>query len=157
MIVVALLCGISAAGAYGIAGSTRSQEAAALARGIEFAAMEARGEAVSDGTQRRLSCTATGCALLVASAPGMAAPPAWTSEGTVIAAGRASQVWAVDGNTDLAPTQPPGPLSGARAITFFPDGSSTAATVFVCDASCAKKYKVYVFSATGMSRLSDQW
>jgi prepilin-type N-terminal cleavage/methylation domain-containing protein len=157
LVVVALLFGLSAASAFGIAGTTRSQEAAALARSIQFALLQARGEAIADGTQRRLSCTATGCNVQLASAPGMAPPSAWSDGGTVVAAGRASQVWAVDAQTDLAPAQPAGPLTGTKTVTLFPDGSASAATVFVCDASCDKRYKVFLFSATGMPRLSDQW
>jgi prepilin-type N-terminal cleavage/methylation domain-containing protein len=157
MVVVAMFCGFAALGASAIAGSSRNQETAGLARAIHMGMLSARSTAVADGFQRRWTCISTGCFRERAATSGMGAAAAWVNDGENVSAGRQGQVWAVDNATDLTPKSLGGPLAGSASVTFFPDGTASASTVFVNDVNNAHRYKVYVFSATGMARMVDQW
>lgn len=157
MVVVALIASITGMGVWSLSGSMRTQETAQLARGILFAMMRARTDAVADGFQRRLSCTATVCTLESATTAGMAVPANWRGAGYFVGGGTQARVWAVDNATDVGATSPAGPLAGTKTITFFPDGTATAGTVFVNDVRAAQRYKVFVYGATGLARLVDSW
>jgi prepilin-type N-terminal cleavage/methylation domain-containing protein len=157
MMVVALFGVMAALGAYAIAGTTRAQETAALSRSIQFALLQARADAVGDGYQRRLNCSARSCTEEMATSPGMGTPAGWKSAGSTIVAGRQGQVWAVDAATEIAQTNPAGPIAQSAFAVFYPDGTAAPSTVYVCDQGCVRHYKVYVFSATGMAHLVDRW
>lgn len=157
MVVVALIASITGMGVWTISGSLRNQQINDLSRGVLFAMMRGRSDAVADGFQRRLSCTSSVCTLQVGNTAGMAAPGAWTNAGYQIYGSTQAEVYAIDAATDVGTTSPAGPLAGSKTVTFFPDGSATPATVFLRDARGAQRFKVFVYSATGMARIVDQW
>jgi prepilin-type N-terminal cleavage/methylation domain-containing protein len=158
MVVVALIAITAGMGAWTLSGSLRTQQAADLARGVAFAMMRAHANAVADGFQRRLSCTARGCTAQRGTTAGMAVPAAWQNDGYVVDGGTQAQVWAITGTTDLATAAPgAGPLAVTTTITFFPDGTATSNTVYMKDVRGMKMYKVFVYPATGLSRIVDSW
>jgi prepilin-type N-terminal cleavage/methylation domain-containing protein len=175
MVVVAIVTTFASMGAFAIAGGARAQGAASLARAIHFAMIRARNEAIADGFQRRLNCTATDCVVQTATVAGMAAQSDWSASGSDASGGPQARVWSIDTQTDLAPTSPgAGPLGSgsgggttsamavlggpsAPTVIFYPDGTASSATVFVTDVNQDHHYKVYVFAATGMARMVDSW
>jgi Tfp pilus assembly protein FimT len=159
MVVVVIFATTAALAAVQLQGDGHRQRAVNLARSIQFALLEARTGAVSDGYQRRLTCTASGCTAQIASTPGTAAPATWNSAGDTIQASATAQVWAITATTDVTTQAPAGPLAATTSITFSPDGSASPATVYVRDKGGPNtgKYKVYVYSATGMARMVEGW
>ena len=155
--VVSIGTTLAGMGVWTLSNRRRVEETRTLARNVQFAMMRARGTAIGDGFQRRLSCTATACSLLAATTSGMGTPAGWNNNGQLVQAGTEGVLWAVDTNTDVGATSPSGPIAGTKTITFYPDGTSDAATVFVTDVNSAKKYKVFVYSATAMPRMVDSW
>jgi prepilin-type N-terminal cleavage/methylation domain-containing protein len=158
VLAVVAIAGIAAAlGAHGIAGSSRAQSTAALSRSLHFAMLRARAEALGDGTQRRLNCLAGGCRLEIAGARGMGAQGAWSDGGLAVTTGPSARICSVEPATLLGPSVPSTPLGSGSTIVFFPDGTASAATVFVADRNGGNPAKVYVFAATGMSRMGTGW
>ena len=158
MVVVALVGVLGSLGIASLSGRRRVEETRSLARNVQYAMLRARGGAVGDGFQRQVSCTASTCTLLVATTTGMGPAGGWQKGGSITTGGNEGLVWAIDAATDVHATDPgAGPLAGTRTITFYPDGTSTPATVFVTDLNGVLKYKVFVYAATGMPRLVDSW
>ena len=43
------------------------------------------------------------------------------------------------------------------SIVLYPDGSASPGTIYVGDNMAANRYRIYVYSATGLSRLAEGW
>lgn len=160
MTVIVLIGVLTAIGLFSLSGYGRAQNAASLARGIEYAMMRARADALGDGRQRRLSCTRAGCSTLLATWTGMGACPAtpcFSDGDDHILAGSHALIFNVDGTTDWKTSTPGTQMSGTQTITFYPDGSATPATVYVSDQDGGNQFKVYVYAGTGMARLVSNW
>jgi prepilin-type N-terminal cleavage/methylation domain-containing protein len=155
--VIAIMTLVGAFGAHAIAGSTRAQETSGLARHLQFQMQRARAEAVADGYQRRMNCSAAGCRLEVATTPGMDPPPSWNNGGDVVDGGTQSAIWAVLPSLALAGAGPSAVAGGSSLIGFFPDGTATAATLFVADINGGNTVRIFLFSATGMARVGSGW
>jgi prepilin-type N-terminal cleavage/methylation domain-containing protein len=175
MAVVAIVGVLGAVAMATLNGATSGQNAASLARSLEFAMMNARSSALSDGTQRRLNCTlsasgawASYCDVEKLCLAGMnpvtsGCSPAWNRQ-VRIPFGSHATVWNVTDTTDYAANNAGSTqVSGvSKMVTFYPDGSAdtTGKTVYVADTNGANKgnqFKIYVYSATGMSRLVNLW
>ena len=158
MAVVAIFGFAASAAAVSMADTGRGQSSASLARGIQYALLEARPSAISDGHQRRLTCTASSCTLQIAPSSGMGTVTTWNAAGDRIYVGKRAYVWAIRSSTDVGTTNPgAGPISSTSNVIAYPDGTASASTVYVCDTNSQAKYKVYVYSATGMARLVGGW
>jgi len=168
MAVIAIVAVMGAIAMATLSGAGNGQNAAGLARSLELVVMGARAAAISDGFVRRVHCSlqtsGSWCSVDKATTAG-AAPTAWTTESTVRANSHAT-VWAVTASTDVT-AQNPAHASGDRYVYVKTDGSvgdatntTTGATFYVSDSggtNTANRYKVYVYSATGMPRLVNQW
>jgi prepilin-type N-terminal cleavage/methylation domain-containing protein len=182
MAVVAI---VGVMGAIAMATMSRSgdqQNAAALARSIEFAISTARTSALADGFQRRLACTPKStlgsCTVDRASNSGMVLPTGYTftTESRIMASSH-STIWNITLTTDNAASNQGGTQSTTlRNMYIRPDGSvcdtvqtstspttactSSGFTYYVSDRGGTNKsnqYKVYVYSMTGMPRLVNAW
>jgi type II secretory pathway pseudopilin PulG len=169
---MAVIAIIGVMGAIAMATMSRAgsaQNSAALARSLQFAMMNARSNAISDSFMRRFTCTlaVTGSSCLVEKADqfGMVTPTKWSSESHVVASSRA-RIWTITSSTDTA-AKTPAASTGSKVVYFNPDGSvgdtalgSTGATFYVSDpngSSISNRFKIYVYSNTGMARLVNQW
>jgi prepilin-type N-terminal cleavage/methylation domain-containing protein len=162
MIVVAIVGILSGVALFALAPTGNAQDAAALARSLHFAMQRARVDAASDNRQRRLSCNATlpqSCVYQMATTVGMSGTVAFQNAGDNIQAGRHAQVYNVTPTTDAGVDNSGARMSGPQTITFYPNGTASAATVYVSDtnATPSSKYKIFVFAGTGLARLADQW
>jgi Tfp pilus assembly protein FimT len=165
MIVVAIVAVMGAIAMATMGGVGNGQNPAALARSLQFAMMRARTAALSDGFQHRLDCLPqtvnSYCLLEKAEQPGMGAPTSWTQEAR-INAGSHAVIWSVTSQTDVGAQTPSQLIGVSQYVTFYPDGSAdpTGKTIYVADTNgtnASNHYKVYVYSATGMPRLVNQW
>ncbi len=161
MVVVVIIGVMASIGIFAMAPLTNAQNAAAVARSLQFEMSRSRLEAVSDNKQRQLSCTNSVCSYYVGSTTGMGAV-GFAKAGDVISSGKHAQIWSVSASTDSANNFNPAfssMVSTPGTITFYPDGSATAATVYIADtaATAGHKYKVYVYAGTGLARLVDHW
>lgn len=161
MTVVVIVGTLGAVAMFSLSKATSNPSSTALARNIQLSMMRARTEAVGDNMQRRLSCTPTVCTYQIAQSTGMAAPVAWTNADT-IASGTHSTIWNVTTTTDNATNSSGAQMSGTGpTITFFPDGSASARTVYVADrtpgSAPANRFKVFVYRGTGMARMVSNW
>jgi hypothetical protein len=90
----------------------------------------------------------------------MAAPTTWIEVRSIHAPGDIA-IYAVDETvTHLSPDDSvpaAGTGVGTATITFKPDGSGQAASVFVGDSGDKDASRVIVFSASGASYVFDQW
>ncbi len=168
MAVVAIVGVMGAIAMATMSGAGNGQNAACLARSLQFAMLTARNAAVSDGFMRRFDCNlqtaGTQCNVDKGS-PAGAAPTTWTTESKIVANSHAT-IWSVTTSTDIA-AQTPAQSSGHKYIYFKTDGSvgdttttTSGMTFYVSDqggTNTANRYKVYVYSATGMPRLVNQW
>jgi Tfp pilus assembly protein FimT len=165
MAVVTIIGVMASVAMFGMRGYGDGQGAASLARGIQFAMMRARAEAVGDNTQRQLACNASGCSYQIATRAGSATLTAnadFIDAGDKILATSRAAVWNVFASLDVATNAgnaAAAQMSGVQYIQFKPDGSATAATVYVSDKGKGKgnQYKIYVYPGTGMSRLVNNW
>jgi prepilin-type N-terminal cleavage/methylation domain-containing protein len=158
LVVIAILSGMGAVASFGLGRKGQGQGAANLARGLHFALLEARTSAVSDGVQRRVRCTATECFLESATSSGMGVAAAWRDAGDRIRGAGSGRVWSVSVTTDVSGGgSSGGPLSVPKSVIFYPDGSASASTIYVADARAGNRYRLYVYSATGLSRLAEGW
>jgi prepilin-type N-terminal cleavage/methylation domain-containing protein len=167
MAVVAIVGVMGAIAMSTMSNASSSQNAAALARSLQFAMMNARTAALSDGYQHRLNCypatIKSYCQIEKMCVAGMnpvttGCASVWTPESKVWASQHAS-LWSISSTTDTT-AQTPAQSTVNKQITFYPDGSATASTLYVSDENGSVKsdhYKVYVYSATGMARLVNQW
>ncbi|MGZ3405407.1 MAG: hypothetical protein ACXVAN_03120, partial [Polyangia bacterium] len=86
----------------------------------------------------------------------------WTTEARINCGSHAT-VWNVIDATDYAANNAgASQVTGTKTILFYPDGTSdtTGKTIYVSDtkgSNNANKFKIYVYPATGMSRLVNQW
>ncbi len=164
MIVVTIVGVLAAVAGYGFSRQGRALNAGAFARGIHFAMMRARAEASADRRQRQLSCTSTLCQYLSATTTGMATPAQWNVESKIVA-GSTATLWGFMQDAQYQNVTPSTPMTGTHQITFFPDGTAVAdntspphsGTFFVGDVDQKQLYKIYVYHATGLSRLADHW
>jgi prepilin-type N-terminal cleavage/methylation domain-containing protein len=174
--VVAITGVLAAIAMFSLSGSGNDQDAAALARSIQFAMLRARNAALSDGSARQLRCgpsvsssTLTvsfpGCSFWVATNKG-AAPAGWTEESYNVQASSHALIWNITANsTDSAASAGATPMTSNASITFYPsgtvttlgNGTATGATVFVCDKTTSHRYKVFAFRGTGLSKLVNTW
>jgi prepilin-type N-terminal cleavage/methylation domain-containing protein len=174
--VVAITGVLAAIAMVSLSGSGNEQNAAALARSIQFAMLRARASALSDGSARQLQCgpktssqtmTATfaGCSFWVATTKG-ASPTAWTEESYNVQASSHALIWNITSTqTDSAASAGAVPMTSNVNIIFYPsgvvstnsNGTPTGATVFVCDKTGNHRYKVYAFKGTGLSKLVSTW
>jgi Tfp pilus assembly protein FimT len=166
MAVVAIVGVLAAIGGLAIGRSNRAVKSSALARSLHLALLEARSEAVSDGFQRRFLCaSSTSCAIYIATTRGMGTATWSATAISKVSGNNDAVVWAYDPQTDNTSVTPaPGPLAGTAEIIFFPDGSAsgtagavTGATLFVSNSTGKSPYKIFVYPATGLSRLVDSW
>jgi prepilin-type N-terminal cleavage/methylation domain-containing protein len=165
MTVVAIVALMGAIAMATMGGVGNGQNPAALARSLQFAMMGARTAALSDGFQHRLECVAqtvnSYCLVEKAGQAGMGAPTSWTQEAR-INAGSHAIIWNITAQTDVGPQTPTQVTGVSEYVTFYPDGSAdpTGKTIYVADSAgtnTANHYKVYVYSATAMARLVNQW
>lgn len=165
MAVVAIVAVMAAVAMATMSGAGNAQNPAALARSLQFAMMSARSAAVSDGYQHRLECVpqpvSSYCLVEKAGQPGMATPTSWIQESSIVAGSHAI-IWSVTSQTDILEHTPAQLNGGSQFITFYPDGSAdpTGKTIYIADSAGdnpANHYKVYVYSATAMARLVNQW
>ena len=158
MITVLILGGLGTAASFSLGRRGHGQGAANLARGLHFALLEARTSAVADGVQRRVRCSSTECFLEVATSPGMATAAAWRGGGDRIRGAGTGLVWQVSTTTDVVGGTTLGAvLVAPKSVVFYPDGSATPSTVYVADARGGNRYRLYVYSATGLTRLAEGW
>lgn len=161
LMTVVIIIGVMAAIAMAsMSGYGRAANSAGLARGIQYAMARARGDALSDGRQRQLSCTSAGCTYTIATWRGNGACPAtpcFTDGDDHILAGSHATLFSVDNTTDWKTSNPGSQMTGTQTITFYPDGSATPATVYVSDRNGGNQFKVYVYAGTGMARLVSNW
>jgi prepilin-type N-terminal cleavage/methylation domain-containing protein len=167
MVVVAIIGVLASIGIFAIAPLTNAQNAAAIARSVQFELARARQEAVGDNKQRQLSCAAATsgkgnvCTYYIAHTTGMGTIAQWDKAGDVINTGSHAQIWNIATVTDNAASggSSGSKMSAALTVTFFPDGTASAATVYVCDtqATPGHKSKVLVYPGTGLSKLVDKW
>ena len=182
MAVVAI---VGVMGAIAMATMSRSgdaQNAAALARSIQYSISSARTAALSDGFQRRLSCTPKStlafCTVDRASNAGMLLPTGYTftTESKIMASSHAT-IWNITLSTDAGANNAGGSQSTTvRTMYIRPDGSvcDTVQTTTAPTTACASngfsyyvsdrggtnkenQYKVYVYSMTGMPRMVNTW
>jgi prepilin-type N-terminal cleavage/methylation domain-containing protein len=171
MVVVAMVAVLGTVGVFAMKGYGNAQGSAGFARALQFALMNARSEAIGDNYQRRLNCNnsagpTTQCKYERASTPGTGAQSTWTDAGNLIDSGVHAQIWNInatlDRTTDLhGATQA---ALTANQLIFYPDGKATQATVYINDKTSAtvatntgNRYKIYVYSGTGMARLVNNW
>ena len=165
MAVVAIVAVMGAIAMATMSGVGNGQNPAALARSLQFAMMSARTAALSDGFQHRLECVPqtvnSYCLVEKAGQAGMGTPTSWTQEAR-LHAGSHALIWSVTSQTDVGAQTPSQETGTHEYVTFYPDGSAdpTGKTIYVADSAgtnTANHYKVYVYSATGMARLVNQW
>jgi prepilin-type N-terminal cleavage/methylation domain-containing protein len=171
MAVITIVGILGAVAMASMSGAGNARDSAALARSIHFAMIGARMSALSDGFARRLRCTlvtttsGSACVVERATTSGMS-PSTWTAESTLAASSHAL-IWSVSASTDVSARTPTQSSGAALAVYFRPDGTAgvtadttpTGATVYVADSNTRRpnRYKIYVYSATGMARLVNQW
>ncbi|MCU1278876.1 MAG: hypothetical protein JWM53_2422 [bacterium] len=176
MAVVAI---VGVMGAIAMATMSRSgdaQNAAALARSLQFAMMNARNATLSDGIQRRLACSLSTAQLAkfctvdkattpgppVAPAPGMVLPNnvTWTSESR-INAGNHATLWNVTLTKDeTANNAGSSQVTATRSLYFRPDGTvcDTYSTVAAPTTSCTSSNGLTFYVAdSGGSNKSNQF
>jgi prepilin-type N-terminal cleavage/methylation domain-containing protein len=173
MAVVAIVGVMGAVAMATLNGATSSNNSAALARSLHFAMMNARSAALSDGYQRRLNCTLAAsafnsfCTVDKLCLPGMSpnttsCTTVWTPQSRINCGSHAT-IWNVTNATEPGTgTQGGAQVVGSKTVLFYPDGSSdtTGKTIYVGDTkatNAANQFKIYVYSATGMARLVNQW
>ena len=172
-------------GAIAMATMSRSGDAensAAYARSLEFAMMNARAGAISDGFQRRLNCTLSStlgkCVVERATLAGMyPLTTAWSSSTPVveqiISGGTRATLWNVTTTLDTTTSNAGGSqVTGTKYIYFRPDASicdqmyptactlANGMTVYISDTKNLGKsneYKLWVYGNTGMPRLVNEW
>jgi prepilin-type N-terminal cleavage/methylation domain-containing protein len=164
--VVAITGVLGAVAMFSLSGYGNGQDAAGLARSIQFALMRARAEALAENYPHTLSCTVLGtsqsCTLSTAADMGLSNAPSLD----VIQAGTHAYLWNITSSCDqttnnAGATQ----MSGNKVITFNSDGTITnpsgtrsgGTTFYVSDKNGANKYKVYVFGGTGLARVVNNW
>jgi prepilin-type N-terminal cleavage/methylation domain-containing protein len=178
LLTVVAITGVMAAIAmFSLSGAGNEQNAAGLARGIQFAMLRARTEALSDGLARQLRCGPTvssatmtapfsGCSFFVATSKGNAPTTQWIEETANVQASSHALIWNITPqSTDSAANAGSAPTTVNTSITFYPSGvvntggggTATGATVFVCDKLGKHQYKVFAFSGTGLSKLVSTW
>jgi Tfp pilus assembly protein FimT len=169
MAVVAIVGVMGAIAMATMSRNSSAQNSAELARSLQFAMMNARTQALSDGYQHRLDCfpatIKSYCNVQKLCKPGMnpvttSCTTPWTTENRVQAHSHAS-IWSINAATDYATNSAGGTQSVTnKQVTFYPDGSADASTIYVGDETGTFKpyqFKIYVYSATGMSRLVNNW
>jgi prepilin-type N-terminal cleavage/methylation domain-containing protein len=154
-------------------GASSGNNSAALARSLQFALMNARSAALSDGTQRRLNCTlsstsaSTFCNVEKLCLPGMnptttSCTTVWTTQARIAGSSHAT-IWNITSSTDYNSSNAGGSqVTGNKLIMFYPDGTSdsTGKTIYVADTKATNKsnqFKIFVYPATGMARLVNIW
>lgn len=159
MMVVIAIVGLLAASATVF---VRPRSFAASARGYaqEVAALcdSVRQRAVASRTYQKLEVKAGEVLHWQGTTTGMTAPDDWALVGTlpvpseVVIAATASR-------THVEPDDsPPSPGAGLPAeIDFAPDGTATAATVFVTDSADENKARVAIYRATGSAYAYYEW
>lgn len=178
LLTVVVIVGLmSALAMYSFSRAGNDSNAAALARGVQFAMLRARTEALSDGFARKLTCgptavlangvgTYNGCYLYAATNKGLS-PAGWVDAGNSLQSSSHALIWNVTavakdvtGNAGATAT------TLNTSITFFPNGATstttspvapTGATVYICDKTGTNKYKVYAFGNTGLAKLVTTW
>jgi prepilin-type N-terminal cleavage/methylation domain-containing protein len=160
MIVVAIIGVMSFAAILAMGPSNNAKSSAALARSLQFTLQRARTDAVNDNRQRQILCDATlkKCTYLIANAQGMGVVT-FNDKLDDIQWGRHALVWNINNATDWDTNNSGAQMSGQKSVTFYPNGTATAATVYVADSASVKHYfyKVYVYGGTGLARLVDTW
>jgi len=171
--IVAVMAAVAMA-SLGRAGD--AQNAASLARSIQFAIQTARNATLSDGFMRRLNCslqtTNSNCFIERADIAGMS-PTNWPTAGGIreqqINASSHATIWNVVYTTDETTSNNGGAqVTATRYFYIKPDGTVgdtqttiAGATFYVSDlrgtANASNQYKVYVYPLTGMPRLVNQW
>lgn len=169
MIVVVIVGVMSAAAMFALSGSTHAQNAANLARSIDFAVQRARSEAVSDNKQRAITCdppsaSSPRCTYKIANATGMSTvdftnATQYATDG-IISYGKHAKVHNITKSTDYNANKAGSAMSSATTIVFYPDGTADRATFYVADTNASKtgnQYKVYVYPGTALARLVSNW
>ncbi len=167
--VVAIVGVMATTAMFALSGSGNDQNAAALARSLQFLMLRARNEALSDGVARRITCTPAandgGCTYAMATTKGNS-PSAWSDAGDNIKVSSHAWIWNITATpNDTAAHAGTTQATGTFDITFYPtgvvttggNGTSTGATVYVCDKTVQHKYKVFVYGGTGLSKLVTTW
>jgi prepilin-type N-terminal cleavage/methylation domain-containing protein len=182
MAVIAIV-GVMAAIAMATMGrSGDAENSAALARSLHLAVMSARNATLSDSFIRRVNCTLAAtngnCTIDRACQAGMTLPNSctFTQEQRVTANSHAT-LWNVTSSTDNNANNAGGTqVTSTKTMYLKPDGSvcdnyatvaaptqqctSNGFTFYVSDingSNLANRYKVYVYSFTGMPRMVNQW
>lgn len=160
MTVIVIVGVLGAVAMFGMRNYGNQQSTASLARSLQFALLRARSEASGDNTQRRLVCVKNQCSYQMAASPGMGAQSSWLDAGNLVAAASRATIWNITPTIDQSANNAGGTqMSATKTITFYPDGSATPATAYVTETGGrnANRYKVYVYAATGMARLVNNW
>jgi prepilin-type N-terminal cleavage/methylation domain-containing protein len=118
------------------------------------------GRLAAIGTRRwhRLTFTAGGVVVERATTTGMSTPVAYTQVSTYNAPVQ-TKVHSYEAITEVvgdgsAPTEGTGlPAS----VMFAPDGTASAATIYVTDARNVSRFRVATFRSTGLSRVYEGW
>jgi Tfp pilus assembly protein FimT len=143
-------------------GYGNGQSTISLARSIQFAMMRARSEAMADNYCRKLNLTSTGATYWIGTTTGMTTPTAWTDAGNNVVADSRATVWSVSGSTDAAANNSGAQMAttATKSLIFRPDGTvNSGTTVYVTETGKGRsnQYKVYVYQATGMARMVNNW
>jgi prepilin-type N-terminal cleavage/methylation domain-containing protein len=105
----------------------------------------------------RITVGATGATIEQSTTSGMATPTAYQVIRTFTMPYRI-KVWSLSGSTLI--TDGSSPVDGTGlpgTISFGPDGSATANTIFLGDRRGRSRYRLAVFAATGFTRRYDRW
>ena len=185
MAVIAIIGVMSAIAMATMSRAGDAQNAASLARSLQYAIMTARNATLSDGFMRRLNCTMapTGGYCLVEKAGttgAQVASSAWPPSGGAlesrINAGSHATLWNLTLTADATTSNAAGQAVSTKYMYLKPDGTvcdtyatpsapttacgSNGFTFYVSDTNginTSNHYKVYVYPVTGMPRLVNSW
>lgn len=158
MVVIAMIGVLTAAATLYVTPRSYAKTAPNYAREVTAICDAMRQRAVASRSYQKLEVTADGVIHWQAETTGMAAPTGWlfvaqldVPDSVVISA--VSDRTHVNAN-DSVPAAGTGLPSD---IDFAPDGSATAATIFVEDSAEQNQTRVAVYGATGSAYAYDDW
>lgn len=182
MAVIAIVGVMAAIAMSALGRSGDAQNSASLARSLQFAIMGARNSTLSDNFIRRVNCTLAAtngnCTVDRACQSGSPLPTTCTfSQEQKVTANSHATLWSVSSTTDVTANNAGGSqVSGTKTMYLKPDGTvcdnyptvaapttlcnSNGFTFYVSDvngSNLANRYKIYVYSYTGMPRMVNQW
>jgi Tfp pilus assembly protein FimT len=168
MAVVGIVGVMASVAMFGVKGYGNGASASSLARNIHVQMMRARAESVGDNFQRQLACNTLGCTYQIAPATspgsGTIASNTFIDAGDKVVVPSRATIWNIYAGTDVNVNHAGSSQMASGTTTYIqfkPDGSATAATIYVNDrtggSGKGNQYKVYVYPGTGMSRLVNNW